>query len=167
MRFDCLAQKGYEPKAIHLIQGFIATNITSFAGLDSAVWGSLAEPTSHAPDMIQVVDLPSPSTVGRFLKDKFLLWIPKLPGWLQILLTGSRRRPDIYGHYKFSNRRLDMVLLLIGNVAASLLMYAAVTSLYLTAGSASSIAGVIIVALTITICSILFQNQQFISMLAR
>ncbi|RYN46364.1 hypothetical protein AA0114_g8337 [Alternaria tenuissima] len=44
-------------------------------------------------------------------------------------------------------------------------MYVAVTILYLTAGSASSVVGVIAIALAITACGILFQNQQFITIL--
>ena len=103
--------------------------------------------------------------MSRVFRDKFLLLIPNLPAWLKVPFTGLRGQPDKYGYYSFSNRTLEVVSLSIGNVVASLLMYVAVTVLYLTAGSASSVVGVIAIALAITACCILFQNQQFITIL--
>lgn len=111
------------------------------------------------------MDRKAPSIMGSIFRDRLLLSIPNLPAWLKTLLTGSRGRPDKYGYYSFSNRRLEVVSLSIGNVVASLLMYVGVTILYLTAGSASSVVGVIAIALAITACGIVFQNQQFITIL--
>ena len=98
--------------------------------------------------------------MGGFLRNKFLLWIPKFPGWL----PGSRRHPDSYGLYDFSSHSFEVVSMSIGNIVASLLIYAAVTSLYFTAGSVSGVIGVIVIGVTVTICSILFHNQQLVSM---
>lgn len=107
----------------------------------------------------------APSTMSSVFRDKFLLLIPNLPAWLKAPFTGLMGQPDKYGYYSFSNRKLEVVLLSIGNVATSLLMYVAVTTLYFTSGSASSVVGVIAIALTITVCGTLFQNQQFITIL--
>ena len=94
------------------------------------------------------------------MRNKFLFWIPKLPGWL----PGFRRHPDSYGLYDFSSHSFEVVSMSIGNIVASLLIYAAVTSLYFTAGNVSSVIGVIVIGVTVTICSILFHNQQLVSM---
>jgi len=164
LRFERLAKKGYDITELEFLQGFMDEHIT-LSGSDSTAWGSTDEPTDHAPDLIQVVDQRSPSTMGKFFRDKFLLWMPRSPT-LQRLVIGSTTAPDKWGHYNFSNRRFEVISLLLGNLATSILIYVAVTSLYLTAGSAARIAGVIIIAATITACSVLFQNQQFISMIS-
>jgi hypothetical protein len=135
-------------------------------GLDGAVWGSTDDQDGHAFDIHQVMNPPSPSKIGRIFWDKCRLWAPYFPTWLWVALTWSRRRPDTLRYETFNMRKFDVVIEMIGNITASLLIYGAVTSLYLTAERASSLAGVLVIAVTITACSLLFRNQRFISMLA-
>lgn len=141
-------------------------NQNQLLGLDAEIWGSGSESEGHSLDIYQVIDRPTPSTIGKFLRDKFVLWAPRFPNWLWLLLTWSTIRPDTFGYLRFSERKIEVITLAIGNMTASLLIYAAVTSLYLTSGHASSIAGVLVISVTITTCSLLFGNQQFISMVA-
>jgi hypothetical protein len=155
--------------AIRNIQWFLGRNIgprRALCGLDALIWGSTSDPHSHASDIIQVVDQTNPSAMSKFFRDKIVLWAPRFPSWLWIVFFWSKKRPDTLRHFSFSARAFEVASMAIGNFAASLLIYAAITSLYFTAGKAASIVGVVVIALVITVCSVLFRNQQFISMLA-
>lgn len=169
LRFDHLGNKGYDVTELRTIQ-WVLNRPVGFAhpltGVDASAWGSVKAPQDHASDMIQVVGRSNPNAVGRFLRNKFLLWAPQLLSWLWSLFFCSKKRPEPLRQYDFSSRVFDVVSLVLGNFVTSLLVYAAVTSLYFSNGKAASVAGIFAIASIITVCSILFRNQHFISMLA-
>ncbi|KAI4915778.1 hypothetical protein J4E90_004224 [Alternaria incomplexa] len=169
LRLNRLAGKGYDVADLRNLQVLFDQTRGppgALLGLDGAVWGSTNDQEGHAFDIYQIIDQPSLSKIGRFFWDKFALWAPYIPTWLWMALTWSRPPPDGYVYEAFSMRRFEAVVELSGNILASLLIYVAVTSLYLTAERASSVVGVIVIAVIITACSLLFRNQKFISMLS-
>ncbi|KAF1840533.1 uncharacterized protein K460DRAFT_421472 [Cucurbitaria berberidis CBS 394.84] len=130
IRFNRLGSKGYDVAGLRTVQAFQDKRNMPLFGLDASVWGSLCDPESHAFDIIQVVEQSNPSAIGRFFRDKILLWAPRLPEWLWILFFWSKKRPDAFHQYRFSGRAFEVASLALGNIATSLLVYAAVTSLY-------------------------------------
>jgi hypothetical protein len=160
--------KGYDVTKLRTVQSFLLQHAGDhpLSGCDAPVWGSLYNPHGHATDIIQVVKQTDLSTLGRIFRDKSLSWAPRMPEWLFMLLFWSRRRADMFHHYQHSSRTFEIVSLSIGHFVTSFFVYGAVALLYFTSNKAASVAAVIIIAGTITVCSILFRNQQFISMLA-
>jgi hypothetical protein len=130
------------------------------------IWGSRINPRGHASDIIQVVDRPSSSVIGNFFRNKVLTLAPRFPAWLWLLLFWSKKRPDSFQHYNFSSHTFEIITLAVGNFAASLIIYTAITALYLIEGRAASVVGIAVISVAITVCSVLFGNHQFISMLA-
>jgi type IV secretory pathway VirB6-like protein len=115
--------------------------------------------------MFQVVQQVQPSVTGKFLNNTFVHWIPHLPAWLRLLLFWTKKQPDKFRQYSFSARAFENAALAVGNVLTSLLVYGAVTLLYLSTGRALKITAVILLALIVTVCTILFQNHQFVIVL--
>jgi hypothetical protein len=56
--------------------------------------------------------------------------------------------------------------LTIGNIVSSSLAYGAIVLLCLIRGNAFGIAAAVIVVLLMTVCSIIFKNQHFVTVLA-
>lgn len=128
------------------------------SGQDASIWGSASNPSDHTSDLIQVVDQPRASVLASLLRDKFTPSAPHLPEWL------SNR--DTLRIYRFSNRLFEGFSLAMGNLVTSVLVYGAVCLLYFTKGKVAGIVGVVVMASVTTVCSVLFRNQQFISMLS-
>lgn len=169
LRFERLGGKCYDVAELQPIQDFLSRPDgcgDSLLGCDAHTWGSMHNPQDFASDLIQVVERPRVTAIGKLLRRLVLRWAPDLPSWLFLLIFWSKKRPDILHQYSFSSRAFDVMTSLMGNIVTSLLVYAAVTFLYLTDSEAASVAGVLVVAGIITICSVLFRNQQFTSMLA-
>ncbi|OAL55945.1 hypothetical protein IQ07DRAFT_595584 [Pyrenochaeta sp. DS3sAY3a] len=161
IRFNSLGAKGFDTTELKAIQRFLAHPSgarCSLSGNDALTWGSLSNPSDHTSDLIQVVDQPRASALASLLRDKFAPSAPHLPERL------SNR--DKIRIYRASNRSFEVFSLAVGNLVTSVLVYGAVCLLYFTNGKVAGIVGVVVMASVTTACSVLFRNQQFISMLA-
>ncbi|KAF2785824.1 hypothetical protein K505DRAFT_380661 [Melanomma pulvis-pyrius CBS 109.77] len=169
IRTNLLASRGWDNAGLRNVQRYLTQKEgcgLSLTGADASLWGSAANPSGHASDLIQVVQQVEPSVTGRFLNDKFVLWVPQFPRWLRLLLFWSRKKTDVFNQYSYSARTFENVSLGLGNIVTSLLVYAAVTLLYLSTGRALKTATVILIAVIVTASTILFKNQQFVAILA-
>jgi len=140
-------------------------NGLALAGADAKIWGSVGSPGGHASDLIQVVQQVQPSLVGKLFNNT-VHWTPHLPAWLRLLLFWTKKQPDVFNQYSFSARAFENLALAVGNILTSLLVYGAVTLLYLSTSRALKVTAVILLALTVTVCTVLFQNQKFVVLLA-
>lgn len=169
IRTNLLASRGWDDAALRNIQRYLTQKEgcgLSLSGIDASIWGSVANPSEHASDLIQVVQQMEPSVTGRFLNDKFVLWVPRFPRWLRLLVFWSKKQTDIFDQYSYSARTFENVSLGLGNIVTSLLVYAAVTLLYLSTGRALKTVTVILIAVIVTASTIMFKNQQFVAILA-
>jgi hypothetical protein len=169
IRFNTLSSRGWDDAALETVQRFIISPEgcgLALAGVDAKIWGSVESPGEHASDMFQVVRQVQPSLIGKFLNNTFVHWTPHLPAWLRLLLFWTKKQPDVFHQYNFSARAFENVALAVGNILTSLLVYGAVTLLYLSTRRALKVTAVILLALTVTACTILFQNQKFVVLLA-
>jgi hypothetical protein len=169
IRSNILSSRGWDDAALRNVQRFIAQKEgcgLSLAGVDANLWGTVESPGRHASDIFQVVQQVEPSVIGRFLNDTFANWAPRLPGWLRLLLFWTKKTPDVFHQYSYSAQAFESVALAVGNILTSLLVYGAVTLLYLSSRRALKLAAVILLALIVTVCSVLFRNQHFAILVA-
>jgi hypothetical protein len=168
IRFDTLGRKSRNaPKLAHVQRWLNQPEGCNkrLVGVDALLWGDIRHPDAHAIDIIQVLDEPKMSVIGEFLQQHFLTWAHRLPLWLQYTLIWSKKGPDVFEQHSRSAGWFENVALAIGNVTTSLIIYGSVTSLYFTSGRAANAVSAVVVASVVTICTILFKNQQFVIML--
>ena len=168
IRSTILASRGWDDVSLENIQQFLTSPNgchLSLIGIDAEIWGSVDHPSDHATDLIQIFPEVESSSVGRLLTQRFSKWALKSPRWLQFLFFWSKKRPDLFDLYSFSARAFENASFAIGNILTSLLVYGAVTLLYLQTGKIMKIVAVIAIATVITGCILVFRNQQFAIMI--
>lgn len=164
-----LSSRGWDDVALRNIQRFIAQREgcgLALNGIDAKVWGSLEVPEGHASDVFQVVQQVEPSIIGKFLNSTCVKWTPRLPGWLRLLLFWTKKQPDVFHQYSYSARAFENIALAVGNILTSIFVYGAVTLLYLSTRRTLKLIAVILLALIVTVCTVLFHNQKFAVLLA-
>jgi hypothetical protein len=169
IRFDTLGLKFSDHSKLKHVQRWLEQKeccAFALSGADAQIWGTTKDPLAHAVDLIQVVHQPEESAMKRLLQDWTPPWAHLWPRWLNVLLHRSTKVPDQFKQYNRSARSFEHTAVVLGNLATSALVYIAVTSLYLFRGEALKIAIVVTVAVVVSLCSILFRNQLFVSMLA-
>ncbi|KAF2118192.1 hypothetical protein BDV96DRAFT_379808 [Lophiotrema nucula] len=169
LRFEQLGSKGRNSAALENVQRWLMDPEgcdIALTGLDGGIWGTVDDPAGHAPDLIAVVQQPESSIIEGFLGHRFLTWSRRLPTWLRCLVFWSNKQPDDFGIWSHRARSFKVVSLAMGNIATSIFVYGAVVSLSFVTSQAFGLLIILPIALAVTSCYLLFQNQQFISMLA-
>ena len=169
IRHDQLGSKSYNKTLLRTIQLFLAHRDgcrCEIEGTEASVWGYLDKDSPlHAIDMIQVIQPLKSSVIGQWLTDRFLSWIPHLPKCVLHNRLCSKSGRDAFQVYPFNIQTCDYVLSALANVLTSLLVYIAVTVVYFPGAKTLDAIMVVVIAVIVTACSILFQNQQYLSML--
>ncbi|KAI8940376.1 hypothetical protein NX059_004068 [Plenodomus lindquistii] len=166
IRFSQLGTKENDVASLRQIQWQLGEQGRPFTGVDARIWGTCDSPQSYASDIIRLIEEPALSVMGKLLKDKALLWAPSMPKPLRTILFGHQGRKDSLRRYDMKSSRFEVASVLLGNISVSLLVYAAVTTLYFTTGKVGSVVAVLVIAGVTTLCSALFKNHQFLSILS-